>query len=115
MTRHTQIANASSSSQSSGTLPESAPAPRRERTWLYVRIYCPPALHDDAILHLIQPAVDELKARGRIERAFFIRYNEGGNHLRLRVLGRREDVLRHARNYLNQQIEIGRASCRERV
>lgn len=105
MTRHTQIANASSSSQSSGTLPESAPAPRRERTWLYVRIYCPPALHDDAILHLIQPAVDELKARGRIERAFFIRYNEGGNHLRLRVLGRREDVLRHARNYLNQQIE----------
>jgi thiopeptide-type bacteriocin biosynthesis protein len=76
-----------------------------EKTWLYVRIYCPSAMSDDVIMELVHPAVSELRAHHLIEQFFFIRYNEGGNHIRLRVYGKRHVVLGPVRLYLNRQIE----------
>jgi|GEM_PF-3625048 thiopeptide-type bacteriocin biosynthesis protein len=83
----------------------SSTRPPRAHTWLYVRIYCPPAMNDDVILHLIRPAISELRAQNLIARFFFIRYCEGGNHIRLRVYGRHHIVLGPVRMYLNEQIE----------
>jgi hypothetical protein len=41
---------------------------------------------DRLLLRLVLPLVRELRRRGRISRFFFIRYGEGGPHIRLRLL-----------------------------
>src|SRR3954471_22010894 len=41
---------------------------------------------DRLLLRLVLPFVRELRRRGRISRFFFIRYGEGGPHVRLRLL-----------------------------
>jgi thiopeptide-type bacteriocin biosynthesis protein len=49
-------------------------------------IYGPVA--DRVILDLVAPLVREAEDRGWIERHFFVRYSEGGPHIRLRLFGR---------------------------
>jgi len=88
-------------------VPTSSAAPQTDSTpstWLYVRIYCPPELNDIAIVQLIHPLVRELKAQGLIDRSFFIRYHEGGNHLRLRVHGRYDVLFGPVRRLLDHWI-----------
>lgn len=80
-------------------------APGRDRNWLYVRIYCEPALSDDVVLNLIQPVEQELRGHGWIEHFFFIRYIEGGYHLRLRFFGQDEILQGPVRHTLNSHIE----------
>jgi thiopeptide-type bacteriocin biosynthesis protein len=73
-------------------------------TWLYVRIYCPAAMSDDIVLHLMRPLEMELRAREYITRFFFIRYLEGGYHLRLRFYGERQALSGPVRARLNEEI-----------
>ncbi|WON93782.1 thiopeptide-type bacteriocin biosynthesis protein [Sphingobacterium sp. UGAL515B_05] len=49
--------------------------------WLYLEIYCAPGKSDEIILLLEQTVK---KARPFVEKWFFIRYNEKGNHIRFR-------------------------------
>ncbi|HLI05734.1 MAG TPA: thiopeptide-type bacteriocin biosynthesis protein [Ktedonobacteraceae bacterium] len=72
--------------------------------WLYVRIYCPQVMGDDVVLGLIRPLEDALRLHGLISRFFFIRYVEGGYHLRLRLYGERQAFSKRVQPYLNDQI-----------
>ena len=80
-------------------------APGRDRDWLYVRIYCEPELSDDVVINLIRPAEQELRRHGWVEHFFFIRYIEGGYHLRLRFFGQGELLQGPVRRALNGRIE----------
>lgn len=76
-----------------------------DRTWLYVRLYCQQREMADTILSgLVHPVEEELRRRGLISRFFFIRYVEGGYHLRLRFYGERQALPGAVRPYLNEQI-----------
>jgi len=50
--------------------------------WLYFKLYCTPRAADTLLREVIAPLVEEL--RPELPCWFFIRYNEGGHHLRLR-------------------------------
>ncbi|WP_441289691.1 thiopeptide-type bacteriocin biosynthesis protein [Sorangium sp. KYC3313] len=58
-------------------------------SWIYRKLFHdrgPEGEGTDALLlGLIDPLVSELEQRGAIDRFFFLRYAEGGDHLRLRV------------------------------
>ncbi|MFA6275596.1 MAG: thiopeptide-type bacteriocin biosynthesis protein [Pedobacter sp.] len=52
--------------------------------WLYYEIYCHPRRGDQLLVEYIRPF---LKVHHQlIEKCFFIRYNENGEHIRLRIL-----------------------------
>jgi thiopeptide-type bacteriocin biosynthesis protein len=52
---------------------------------------------DRVILELAAPVAAECRRRGWANRYFFVRYNVGGPHLRLRLLGRRRGLARPLR------------------
>ncbi|WP_437305923.1 thiopeptide-type bacteriocin biosynthesis protein [Sorangium sp. So ce388] len=58
-------------------------------SWIYRKLFHNPdpegAGTDALLLGLVDPLVSELEESGAIDRFFFLRYAEGGNHLRLRV------------------------------
>src|ERR1700737_4821897 len=61
------------------------------RCWVSAHIYYHGNL-DALLIRLIDPLIEQLRARDRGIGAFFIRYWEGGRHLRLRVHCRANDV-----------------------
>jgi thiopeptide-type bacteriocin biosynthesis protein len=62
-------------------------AARARRSWsgLHCHLHWTPPDVDAFLVDTIAPALDRLRAEGRIGDWFFIRYAEGGPHLRLRV------------------------------
>lgn len=52
------------------------------KDWLYLEIYCSPAQSDEILLALHKVSG---QSKNFIKKWFFIRYNENGNHIRLRV------------------------------
>lgn len=52
------------------------------RDWLYFELYCSPFRTDELLL-TIAPMLQEYSSQ--IQKWFFIRYDEGGNHVRLRL------------------------------
>jgi thiopeptide-type bacteriocin biosynthesis protein len=73
-----------------GALP---PAGGRGRAWLSAHLFLPSpdaAAADRVILELVAPLVEGAMAARLLRRFFFIRYADGGAHLRLRLLGPRE-------------------------
>ena len=63
-------------------------------------------MSDDVVINLVRPLEQELRRHGWIERFFFIRYIEGGYHLRLRFFGQ-DDILQGlVRSALDNQIEV---------
>lgn len=63
----------------------------RNKTWLSVHIFYH-LKHDFLLINGIKPFVVRLLEQKLIEKYFFIRYYEGGSHIRLRLYGER-DVL----------------------
>lgn len=57
--------------------------------WLYYQIYCHPSRTQTLLLEVIRPFLNQF--RPVIENWFFIRYNENGHHLRLRLCLRDPD------------------------
>ena len=55
--------------------------------WLYLQLYCGMATLDRVLVELVAPLIRELRADGAIKHWFFIRYDEGGWHMRLRLRG----------------------------
>jgi thiopeptide-type bacteriocin biosynthesis protein len=53
--------------------------------WLSFHIFLPGAFESFLVDHMAPALQDDLKA-GTIKRFFFIRYSEGGNHIRLRLM-----------------------------
>ncbi|WP_343559641.1 thiopeptide-type bacteriocin biosynthesis protein [Sphingobacterium sp.] len=53
--------------------------------WLYYEIYCHPAVSNDLLGHISSLI---LSLNNHIDCWFFIRYDEGGNHIRLRIKGK---------------------------
>jgi len=51
--------------------------------WFYFQIYCHPFRADQLLLDIIKPFLAEYRAN--IEKWFFIRYDENGSHIRLRI------------------------------
>ncbi|HTN84404.1 MAG TPA: thiopeptide-type bacteriocin biosynthesis protein, partial [Sorangium sp.] len=58
-------------------------------SWIYRKLFHNPGPEgegtDALLLGLVDPLVSELEESGAIDRFFFLRYAEGGDHLRLRV------------------------------
>lgn len=53
--------------------------------WLYYKVYCGLKSADRILAEAVLPLVNQLKADGLIDRFFFIRYNDPGFHLRIRL------------------------------
>jgi thiopeptide-type bacteriocin biosynthesis protein len=51
--------------------------------WLYLKVYCTPRVADLLLLKVIHPFTKTYRLR--IKKWFFIRYEENGHHLRLRI------------------------------
>ncbi|HEY2029472.1 MAG TPA: lantibiotic dehydratase [Myxococcales bacterium] len=69
-----------------------AAAPVRRSTppggdWLYAKLYCSPATADHVLREAIAPVVEEAQSAGDVDRWFFVRYDEAGWHLRVRLHG----------------------------
>ncbi len=77
---------------------------QQDSTWLYVRIYCQMAEADEVLLHLVAPLERALREQGLISSFFFIRYFEGGHHLRTRFCGEKSVLLGVVRDTINQHI-----------
>lgn len=60
-------------------------------SWLYLKIYCSPGASDDLLCHIIHPFIH--KYRSVIAKWFFIRYEDQGHHLRLRLKGRGTELV----------------------
>jgi thiopeptide-type bacteriocin biosynthesis protein len=73
-------------------------------TWLYVRIFCRTDENDDMLLRLVAPLEQSLSRQGLIRSFFFIRYAEGGPHVRARFLGPKSFLFDAAREKINKQI-----------
>jgi thiopeptide-type bacteriocin biosynthesis protein len=58
--------------------------------WLYIRIYMHYTLADEFLLRVVSPILHRYKQKSSQVRWFFIRYNEGGDHIRLRLFGSKE-------------------------
>ncbi|MBO9674173.1 MAG: lantibiotic dehydratase [Sphingobacteriaceae bacterium] len=58
--------------------------------WLYLKIFCIPRASDEILSQVIFPFIKGQKKR--IKKWFFIRYNEKGYHLRLRIQAEEHDL-----------------------
>ncbi|MEO7312304.1 MAG: lantibiotic dehydratase [Chitinophagaceae bacterium] len=53
--------------------------------WIYAKIYCSEGIAERILNDSIKPMLAELNDRGCVDKWFFIRYNDTGHHLRLRI------------------------------
>ena len=64
--------------------------PGDKYVWIGSHVHFRGDLHgfecDRLLRVLVQPVIDELRRGNLIRRSFFVRYSEGGNHLRVRML-----------------------------
>ncbi|MDN5288977.1 MAG: hypothetical protein JWR38_5251 [Mucilaginibacter sp.] len=58
--------------------------------WIYLKIYCTPESADLILLHALWPFL--IKNRKHIKKWFFIRFNENGYHLRVRLNVEEENI-----------------------
>lgn len=52
--------------------------------WLYVKIYCGTKTAEKLLCDLVKPLTESLLEEGVIDKYFFIRYQDTGNHIRIR-------------------------------
>ncbi|HMV82900.1 MAG TPA: lantibiotic dehydratase, partial [Blastocatellia bacterium] len=55
--------------------------------WLYAKIYCGSVTADQVIREVLVPVAEEVLAEGAADQWFFLRYNDSGNHVRVRFHG----------------------------
>jgi thiopeptide-type bacteriocin biosynthesis protein len=72
--------------------------------WVYVKVYLSHSLTDQLIIHSIKPFCEQLLKKGLIEKWFFVRYDDPGHHLRVRL---------HASGSKQTVFEVIRAVCEE--
>ena len=52
-------------------------------SWLYVKLFCTPTNANRILIHIVKKVVDDHQSL--MHKWFFIRYTDGGNHIRFRV------------------------------
>jgi thiopeptide-type bacteriocin biosynthesis protein len=52
--------------------------------WLYAKIYCGTKTAEKILVDIIKPFTEELVAKKIIDKYFFLRYHDAGNHIRIR-------------------------------
>jgi thiopeptide-type bacteriocin biosynthesis protein len=62
--------------------------------WLYVKLYCPPALEEDLISQPLREFGEFAVSAGLASKWFFLRYSDPDPHVRLRFLGQPDDLVR---------------------
>lgn len=72
--------------------------------WLYARIYCGSSTADEWIANHYPRLAQHAESAG-CETPFFIRYSEGGSHLRIRIKGRPEILWTEMRGYLESDLQ----------
>lgn len=83
--------------------------------WLYVRISCQPAEADSVLLDLVAPLAQRLWEQHLLRQGFFIRYFEGGHHLRVRFFGEQRNLLGPVRAQIDERICAYFAGSQPRV
>jgi thiopeptide-type bacteriocin biosynthesis protein len=77
--------------------------------WLSVHLHFDGDLYgaaaDRVVLEAVAPVVAECRRRGWASRYFFVRYNLGGPHIRLRLLGRRGGLALPLRRLLAARVD----------
>lgn len=53
--------------------------------WIYYKLYCSPSVMDRILNDAVQPALQVLYENQKIDRWFFVRYDDGESHLRVRL------------------------------
>lgn len=80
--------------------------------WLYFEIYCHQQRSDEMLVGAINYFLDT--HHDDIKSWFFIRYNENGNHLRLRILlkdvAKGQELTAALSNYLDEDLKVGLVS-----
>ena len=61
--------------------------------WLYAKLYMGTATADRVLLDVVEPLARELVASGVVDRWFFIRYGDDGDHVRVRFHGEPDRLL----------------------
>lgn len=76
-----------SSFGSTARLPETVASRRKlvGSEWVYLKLYSAVSQHDDVICGPIPELVHDLRAGGRVDRWFYLRYCDSSPHLRLRL------------------------------
>jgi thiopeptide-type bacteriocin biosynthesis protein len=64
--------------------------------WLYLKLYCPRSAEDDVVVMHVAPMADRLCRDGSADRWFFVRYADPDPHLRIRLHGAPERLLRES-------------------
>ncbi|QQL48902.1 lantibiotic dehydratase [Mucilaginibacter ginkgonis] len=59
--------------------------------WLFVKIYCSPLVADEIIARTLAPFMRKLTMQ-QADKWFFVRYYEGGHHIRLRIHLKNDEV-----------------------
>ncbi|MFR8249054.1 MAG: thiopeptide-type bacteriocin biosynthesis protein [Lachnospiraceae bacterium] len=53
--------------------------------WLYINLYCPENTQNELLRNKVVPFADKLVLEGILQKWFFIRYDDGKPHIRLRL------------------------------
>ncbi len=69
--------------------------------WIYFKIYCSPKTAEKVLLELYPSFLKKLIKEKVIKKFFFVRYNDTGSHLRLRIQLVKEDM-----SYILSQLKI---------
>jgi len=83
--------------------------------WLYVRIACQTGEMDAILLDLVAPLAQQLWKAGLIRQCFFIRYAEGGHHVRVRFFGKQRELLGPGRSLVDASIQAYFAEGQQHV
>ncbi|QSW91080.1 lantibiotic dehydratase [Flavobacterium endoglycinae] len=74
--------------------------------WLYYKFYCGERAGEELLKKGITPIVEELQAKGLIDKWFFIRYYDvQGHHIRFRVLLKNSNLFTDCINIIKQHVE----------
>jgi thiopeptide-type bacteriocin biosynthesis protein len=85
--------------------PQMTHRPEPEEDWLSVRIACRAEEADAVLLDLVAPLTHRLWRQGLIGQGFFLRYQEGGHHLRVRFAGAHSALFGPARALIDACIQ----------
>jgi thiopeptide-type bacteriocin biosynthesis protein len=74
--------------------------------WLYYKFYCGERAGEELLKTAINPVIEELKAKGLIDKWFFIRYYDAqGHHIRFRILLKNSNLFTDCIQIIKQHIE----------
>lgn len=88
----------------------------RTRQWVSAHLFFPGVIYesgcDDVLIQLVRPLIARATTEALLSRWFYIRYNEGGPHVRLRLLADNDDCASLLRELVVDETRIHNANVR---